>query len=165
MFDSLPKLCMKGLRIHWKLLAILKRSKVFEEMDTLKAFHDFKTYYRSAWSNVFWYVKVYIFWKFIEYTNAKKIFFGPNKRYKKYILFSFASSAVLLLICISYTSWSTWFNSLKLCEEFSIFDSVSILSKFVCFFIPWLWNVIISFKMKIIEKPHTVSLPNFWFLS
>ena len=38
------------LRIHWRLLKILKTS------------------YKIVWSNVFWYVKVYIFWKFIQYT-------------------------------------------------------------------------------------------------
>ena len=38
------------LRIHWKLSTILKTSN------------------KSIWSNVFWYVKVHIFWKFIQYT-------------------------------------------------------------------------------------------------
>ena len=33
--------------------------------DTLKAFDDFKNKQRSVWSNVFWYVKVCIFWKCI----------------------------------------------------------------------------------------------------
>ena len=36
--------------------------------DTLTAFDDFKNK-QSVWSNVFWYVKVYIFWKFIQYTT------------------------------------------------------------------------------------------------
>ena len=36
--------------------------------DTLKAFDDFKTKQKSVRSNVFWYVKVYIFWKCIQYT-------------------------------------------------------------------------------------------------
>ena len=36
--------------------------------DTLKAFDDFKTKQKCVWSNVFWYVKVYIFWKCIQYT-------------------------------------------------------------------------------------------------
>ena len=39
------------LRMHWKLLTILK------------------TIIKSVWSNVFWYAKVYIFWKFIQYTT------------------------------------------------------------------------------------------------
>ena len=29
----------------------------------------------------------------------------------------------------------------------------------------WLWNVIVSFKIKIIGKPHTVLLPDLWFLN
>ena len=37
-------------RIHWRLSTILKRSN------------------KSVWSNVFWYVKVFIFWKCIQYT-------------------------------------------------------------------------------------------------
>ena len=37
------------LRIHWRLLTILKTSK-------------------NVWSNIFWYVKVCIFWKCIQYT-------------------------------------------------------------------------------------------------
>ena len=38
------------LRIHYRLSAILKTSN------------------KSVWSNVFWHVKVFIFWKFIQYT-------------------------------------------------------------------------------------------------
>ena len=66
--------------------------------------------------------------------------------------------AVLLLIWDSYISWSTSFVSQKLCVGFYIFDSVSFLWKFIFFFKAWtlwLWNVIIPFKIKLIEKPHT----------
>ena len=38
------------LRIHWRLSTILKTNS------------------KSVWSNVFWYVKVCIFWKHIQYT-------------------------------------------------------------------------------------------------
>ena len=38
------------LRIHWRLSTVLKTSN------------------KSVWSNVFWYVKVCIFWKCIQYT-------------------------------------------------------------------------------------------------
>ena len=77
---------------------------------------------------------------------------------------------VLLLICNSYTGWSTRSISLKLCEGFSIFHSVSFLLEFFIFVQQksrtlWLQNVIIPFKIKIIEKPHTVLLPDPWFLS
>ena len=36
--------------------------------DTLKTFNDFKNKQKSIWSNIFWYVKVCIFWKCIQYT-------------------------------------------------------------------------------------------------
>ena len=69
---------------------------------------------------------------------------------------------VLLLICNSYTSWSTWFISLKLCLVFFIFDSVYFLLKFIFLLYIWtLWlqNVIIRFEIKIAEKTHTSSAP------
>ena len=40
--------------------------KIFK--DTLKAFDYFKNKQKRVWSNVFWYVKVCIFWKCIQYT-------------------------------------------------------------------------------------------------
>ena len=105
-------------------------------------------------------------------TNVEIISFGQNKQFKKCPLFSFASSNSSL-ICDSYISWSTRFVSLKLCVVFSIFDSVSLLLKFTFLFnkmhgpdgTVWLWNVIIPFRIKIIEKPHTVLLPDLWSLS
>ena len=45
----------------------------------------------------------------------------------------FMSHLRVLLICDSYTSWSTRIVSLKLCVGFSIFDSVSFLLKFIFF--------------------------------
>ena len=35
--------------------------------DTLNAFNDFKNKQKSVWSNVFWYVKVCVFWKCVQY--------------------------------------------------------------------------------------------------
>ena len=66
---------LKCLRIHWSLSTILKTSN------------------KSVWSNVFWYIKVYIFMKFIQYTIhwdetwMLKNFFQQNKHYKKCTLF------------------------------------------------------------------------------
>ena len=57
-----------------------------------------------------------------------------------------------------YELWSTRFVSLKLCVGFSIFDSVWFSLKFV--FVQknawtlWLENVIIPFKIKILQKSH-----------
>ena len=41
---------------------------------------------------------------------------------------------LLLSISNSYTSWSIWFISLKLCVEFSIFNSFSLLLNLILFF-------------------------------
>ena len=52
-----------------------------------------KTSNKILWNNVFWRLKVYIFWKFIQYTIhwnkaqiVKKIPFKQNKRSKKWTL-------------------------------------------------------------------------------
>ena len=111
--------------------------------DTLKAFNDFKNKQKSVWSNVFWYVKVCIFWKCIPYTihwdktqMLKKLPLD-KKTVRKMPSFSFRELqliTVLFVICGSYKSWSTRFGSLKLCVWFLILDSVSFLSKFVFLF-------------------------------
>ena len=114
-------LCEIPLQIHCRLSTILKTSS------------------KSVWSNVFWQVKAFIFWRCIQYTihwdktqMLKKISVGQNKRYKN-VLFS-NSSTVLLLICDSYMSWNNTFVSLKLWVGFSIFDSVSFLLKVIFLF-------------------------------
>ena len=90
--------------------------------DTPKVLVDFKSKQKSVWSNVFWYVKILIFWKCIQYsinwdkTQMLNIF------------------TVLLLISDSYMSCSTRLVYLKVCVGFSIFESVSFLLKFVYFF-------------------------------
>ena len=75
---------------------------------------------------------------------------------------------VVLLIHNFYTSWSTWFISLKLCVGYFTFDSVSFLLNFIFLFNKkhelWLKNAIILFKMKIIDKPQTVSIQDLWYL-
>ena len=50
--------------------------------DTLKAFDDFRSKQKSEWSNVFWYVKVCIFWNCIQYT----IHWHKTKMFKKFPL-------------------------------------------------------------------------------
>ena len=90
--------------------------------------------------------------------------FLQNKTYKKCTLFFFFRVLQLitglLLIYNFYTSWSTWFISLKLCVGFSIFDSVSFTLNF-----KFLLNKKRPFKIKIIEELHTVLLPDLSFLS
>ena len=66
---------------------------------------------------------------------------------------------VLLLICDSYMSWSTKFVSLELCVGVSIFNSSLFLLVYIFArqnaWVLWLQNVIIPFKIKTIEKPHS----------
>ena len=104
--------------MHWRLSMILKTSN------------------KSEWSNVFWYVKVYIFWNFTQYTIHSDKTQMLNKfpwakiNVTKNELFFFRKLEliiVLLLIHNSYTSLSTRFISLNLCVGFSIFESVSFL--------------------------------------
>ena len=101
----------KSLRIHQRLSTILKTSK--KEYEVM--FFDI--------------LSIYIL-KCIQYTidwgktQMLKNSLGQNKRYKKCL-------AVLLLIFISYMSWSTRFVSLKLCVGFSIFNFILFLSRFI----------------------------------
>ena len=100
--------------------------------DTLKPFYDFKNKQKSVWSNVFWYVKVCIFWKYIQYTahwdKTQMLKKNPSDKMNgtKNVLFFLSRAPThhsFTLICDSYMSWSTRFFSLKLCLGFSIFDS------------------------------------------
>ena len=43
-------------------------SSIYTFKDTLMVFDNFKNKLKSVLSNVFWYVKIYIFWKCIQYT-------------------------------------------------------------------------------------------------
>ena len=129
MFNECPlvQLIKKNrlLRIYWRLSTILETSN------------------QSVWNNIFWYVKVCIFWKCIQYTIHwdKTLMLKKNLRTKwtvqKMPSFFFCELQLitnLLLIYDSYMSWSTWFVSLKLNVIFSIFDSVSFLLKFIFLF-------------------------------
>ena len=66
--------------------------------------------------------------------------------------------------------WAKAQVSVKLFVVFSTFDFVSFLFKFI-FLVNknawafWLQNIIIPFKIKIIEKPRMVLSPHLWFLS
>ena len=95
--------------------------------DTLKAFDDFKNKQKNVWSNVFWQIKVRIFWKCIQYTTQ----WDKKQMLKKFLLakttvqkmpyFFFCELqliTVLLLICDSYLSWSTRFVSLNCMWDF-----------------------------------------------
>ena len=118
-------------------------------------------------------------WKYIYSKSlfitlyTEKIFFEQNKQNKLLSFFyhELQLITVLLLIRYSYTSWSTWFITLKLCVGFSIFNSVSFLLKFTLSF-SFKKKSLFDFKMsydhfqnkKVTGKPHTVLLPDLWFL-
>ena len=146
------------LRIHWRLSTILETSN------------------KGMWSNVFWYVKVCIFWNCIQYTihwdktNIKK--FGQNKRHKKCRHFSFASSN-----SSDFTFILRFLYELK--HKVGLSNHLSGISHFWFNFVTikgyifgqqnawtlWLWNIIIPVKIKIIEQPHSILLPDLWSLS
>ena len=107
--------------------------------DALKAFGDFKNKNKSVWGNVFWYTKVYIFWKFIQYsihweeiqTLQKIPLAGKISVRTNPLCFLRASihHSFVFLIHDSCMSCITMFASLKACVKFSIFDTVSYLLK------------------------------------
>ena len=102
--------------IYFTLGLFNKRKTCITIKDTLKVFEDFKTSSKIVWSNIFWYVKVFIFWKFIQYTIP-----SDKVNSTKNTLFFFRELqlvTVLLLIRNSYMSWSTRFISLKVCVGF-----------------------------------------------
>ena len=71
---------------------------IFALLNTLKAFINFEISNESAWSNFFLYVKVCVFWKFIQYTinwdknKSWKSPVGQSKHYKKCNIFFFMNS-------------------------------------------------------------------------
>ena len=90
------------------MLAINTTKSTIPIKDTLNAFDDFKNKQKSVWSYVFWYVKVCIFWKCIQYT----IHWDKTQMLKKFPSDKMKSTKnrehqliiVLLLICDSYMS-------------------------------------------------------------
>ena len=67
--------------------------------DTQKAFGDFKYKQKCVWNNDFWYAKVYIFWKCLQYTihcdktqMLKKFLSDKINGTNNVLFFSFASS-------------------------------------------------------------------------
>ena len=152
-------------------------------LDTLKAFDDLETSKKSIWSNVFWYIKVCIFWYSIHYKievkqNKKKlrrikiIPFGQHKRYKKCPLFFSRAPTYQRFTFNSQFLYDLKHNvrlSKTVCGIFHfpfgfVFMKVYIFVRQNVWTL-WLQNVMTPFKIKIIEKLHTALLPNVWFLS
>ena len=110
------------LRLHWNLSTILKTSN------------------NSVGSNVFWYVKVCIFLKCIQYSIhwdqiqiLKKFLSDKINRTKNglFLLLQAPTHHSFTFICDSCMSWSTRFASLEQCVGFSILNSVLLSLKFI----------------------------------
>ena len=104
--------------INWRLSMILETSN------------------QSVWSNVFWYVKVSIFWKCIQciiHWDKSQIL----KQFPSEKINGTKNAPFFLSRAPTHHSWflyglgSTRFVSLKLCVGYSIFDSVPFLLKFI----------------------------------
>ena len=107
----------------WLLQFQIKKLQNISELNcTLKIYHkdfcDFKSKQKSAWSNVFWYGNVCIFWKFIQHTihsnktQMLRNYLRTKQMVQKMLSFFFREfqlTTVLLLICDSYMSWSNRF--------------------------------------------------------
>ena len=120
--NLIRKLRINVLRIHWRLLRILKTSKKMYEV----MFLDMQKCVCSES------VLNTIFLLRIRIEINKKISFGqkmPSFFFREPQLIT-----VLFLICNFYMSWSTRFVSLKLRKGFYIFDSVLFLLKFIFLF-------------------------------
>ena len=111
---------------------------------------------KSVWSNVFSYVKICIFWKCIQYG----LFF--LSRAPTYHSFTF-----------NLRFWYELKHKARLSETVCgifhfrfrfVFIKVYIFVQQSAWTL-WLSNFITPFKIKIIEKPHIVLLPDVWFLS
>ena len=113
------------LRIHWRLLKILKTSENVYEV------------------HFYWYIKVYIFWNCIQYIThwdktqiLKKLPSDEINGTKNALSFLSRSPThhnFILNLRFSY-GLNTRFISLKLCVGFFISDSVSFLLKFIFLF-------------------------------
>ena len=148
--------------------------KAFDDTlkDTLKAFDDFKDKHKSEWGNVFFlYVQVYVFWKFIQYT----IHWDKTQMLKKIPLDKInVIKNALFFLSRAPTHHSFTFNSRFLYElKYNVHPSKVVLGNFHFRFRfvftkayisvqqkawnLWLENVLIPFRIKITERPQTLS--------
>ena len=126
------------LRIHWRLLTI---SKTNGKMYVVMLFEN------------------RIFWKDFQYTIKK------TEMLKKFRSDKINSTRnTLFFLSRDPTHHSFTFN-LRYLYELKHKSGLSVFFAQQNAWTLWLLNFIISFKIKIIEKPHTVLFPGLWFLS
>ena len=137
-----------------------------------------KTSNKSVWSNGFWFVKVCIFLECIQYT----INWDKAQMLRKILLDKISDTKdTLFLLSRAPTHHSFTFNlqflyelkqqvclSNTVCGTFHFWSRSAFIKVYI--FVQnartiLLYKVIIPFKIKIIEKPHAVLLPDLWFLS
>ena len=107
--------------------------------DALKAFDDFKNNQKSLWRNVFWYVEVCIFWKFIQYTihcdkaqiSKKNLVPGPETQDPKIGTRDPRHGTQKVdfqqIFTVFFETWRWWINSFALC----------VYVYFLCFSLPY----------------------------
>ena len=129
----------------------MKEARIVNELNwqfvTLpdKTFHSFLgfkggsryTEAKGIWSNVFRYIKVRIFWKFVQYT----IHWDKTQMLQKFIFGS----------CTGIFHWRFRFVFVK---AYIFFNKMH-----------GLFNFIFPFEIKVTGKPHLVLLIDLWFLS
>ena len=135
-----------------------------------------KTSNKSVWSNVFWHVEVCIFWKCIQYN----IHWDKTQIFKKFpsdTINGTKNALFFLFRAPTHHSFNLWFLyelKHKVCFSKTVwYFPVPIPFRFYLslYFCSTKWmdfltlNIIIPFKIKIIENSRTVLLPHLWFLS
>ena len=136
----------------------------------MKAFDNFKNKQKSVCRNVFWYVKVWIIWKCIQYTihwdkiQMLKNFPSDKMNGTKNVLFLLSRAPTHH----NFTSNLRFFYELKHKVRLSktVYGIFHFRFRFVFIWVYifvqqnawtlWLKNIIIPCKIKTIEKPHTV---------
>ena len=149
-----------SLKIHWRFSTILKTGN------------------KSVWNNVFWYIKVRIFWKCTQYTTH----WDKTNMLKKFLSDKFSGTKISLF----FFSWAPTYHSFTFNLRFlyelkykvrffkTVYGMFSFQFRFVSIKVyifvqqnawtPWHLNIIIPSKIKTIEKPHTALLPDLWVL-
>ena len=119
----------------------------------MKIFDYFINKQKSIWNKVFWYIKVYTFWKCIQNTMC----WNKTKTLKKFYL------RLLYEPKDNVSLSKTVFGIFHFRFRF-VFIKIYIFVQQNTWTL-WPWNVIIYFKIKSTDNPDPVSLPDLLFLS
>ena len=145
---------------------------------TLKAFDDFKNKQKSVWSDVFWYVKVFVFWKCKQNTlrwdkmQVLKKFPSDTINGTKNALFFLLRAPTHHSVASNLRFLYELKHKVRLAKTMSRIFCFQFLFVFIEVYIfvqqntstLSLWSVVIPFK-KIKKKSHAVLFPDLQFLS